>query len=136
MKKKFKYLPFQIEYDADKCFQEFEKVNCPIESVRELPDGEYLIRNLFSIVEYWKIGNQWFTANIFLGDNHWYIKAKYRLFPILKHSEYELLRKSNVYNKLSDEWKANVNAYWRWFESREISRDVQKTCLQALKKYN
>jgi hypothetical protein len=50
------------------------------------------------------------------------------IFPVIKHTEY--LKLLSVYDKLSNQWKRNVRAYFYWFEFRATYRNTLKTLFE------
>jgi hypothetical protein len=128
---KLKYLAFSVEYSHHDLLEDFDLVDNPTE-YSNLPDGEYLIRGNKKghRKEYWVKDNIWYLVDDVKKDNgHFYVDScKYKLFPMLKHCEYEELYKH--INKLSNIWIRNTLGYFCWLELRASSRELQKTTIK------
>jgi hypothetical protein len=130
---KFKYISFKFSKSYEDLIEDFKVVDNPFEFNRELPDGEYLVKlpNKRHI-EYWKSGKHWFLVDdrSHSKDKSYQdcINARYMIFPVIKHTEY--LKLLSVYDKLSNQWKRNVRAYFYWLEFRATYRNVLKTIFE------
>jgi hypothetical protein len=104
--------------DSDDLLKVVSKPECiPDSAVRE---GTYSIRQKGSYHQVEFFAGYWFDKGNWSTD---FAVHNFMLFPSLPDSEYVEMKKYR--NRLSKEWRKNVDGYFRWKELRQIGRNIR-----------